>query len=113
MKKFTTFAFIILTLFSCVLFSACGDKYKNLKMSFYFTDGTKVNELVLIKDKNNPEYASKRIGVKFSNIDEEDIGQVVVYSSPVELVTTSSPVYSGNYYYIDVTQMLLRYHRFL
>ena len=103
MKKFTTFALIILALFSGVIFSACGDKYKNLKMEFVYTDGTTVEELVLIKDVNNPGLAKKRIGVKFTGVDKDDIGQVVVYSSPSELFTVSNEVYSEGYYYCDIT----------
>lgn len=103
MKKITTFALIVLALFSGVLFSACGDKYEKLKMSVVYTDGAKIEELVLVKDEEKPELATKRIGVKFSGIEEEDIGQVAVYSSPSELFTTTNEKYSGNYYYIDIT----------
>lgn len=103
MKKLTTFALIVIALFSGVLFSACGDKYKNLKMKFVYTDGEEIEKVVLFKDSNKPELATERIGVKFSGIDEDDIGQVVVYSSPSELFTTSNVVYSGNYYYFDIT----------
>lgn len=103
MKKLTTFALIILALFSGVLFSACGDKYKKLSMKIVYTDGQTVEELVLIKDDSNSDLATKRIGIKFSGIDEDDIGQVAVYSSPSELFTTSNEKYSGNYYYIDIT----------
>lgn len=102
MKKITTFALIILSLFSVVLFSACGDKYKKLKMEILSTSGQAIEELVLIKDSNAPKKATERIGIKFSGIDEDDIGQVAVYSIPGELFTTSNANYNGNYYYVDI-----------
>jgi len=102
MKKITTFALIILSLFSVVLFSACGDKYKKLKMEILYTSGDTVEELVLIKDSNDSKKSTERIGVKFSGIDEGDIGQVAVYSVPGELFTTSNANYNGNYYYVDI-----------
>ena len=105
MKKLTTFALIILALFSGVLFSACGDKYKNLSMKIVYTDGTVVDELVLIKDDNKPELATSRIGIKFSGIDNEDIGQVAIYSSPSELFTTSNQKYNDNFVYVDLSKI--------
>lgn len=103
MKKFTTFAISILALLSCVIFSACADKYKKLQMQFIYSDGSAIEKLVLVLDDNKPELATKRIGVKFSNIDKDDIGQVVVYSSPSDLFITSNEVYSENYFYFNIT----------
>jgi len=102
MKKITAFALIVLSLFSVVLFSACGDKYKKLKMEILYSSGEAVEELVLIKDGNAPKKSTERIGIKFSGIDEDDIGQVAVYSVPSELFTTSNANYNGNYYYVDI-----------
>lgn len=103
MKKITSFALILITLFSCLFFVACGDKYSKLKMSFYYTNGEAITELVLIKD----DYAeikkeTERVGVKFEGIDENDIDQILVYSSPIELITTSNYIYDGSIVYVDV-----------
>lgn len=103
MKKFATLSLIILSLFSCVLFSACGDKYKKLQMEIIFTDGNAVTNLELVLDSANESKATERLGVKFSGIDNDDIGQVVVYSSPNDVVIISNEVYSENYFYFDVT----------
>lgn len=101
MKKFYSFALILLTLFSCVLFSACGDKYKRMTMDFYSAEGEVIEVAEFMIDNYS---ASKRtLGIEFSHIDAEDVGQVVVYSLPNELVTVSNYVYKDNMCYVDIT----------
>ena len=102
MKKFYSFVLIILSLFSCVLFSACGNKYDDLKMSFYSVDGEVIDCLGFVMDASK-DTDVKRVGIKFSGIDVEDIGQVVVYSLPNELVTISNYRYEKDMCYVDVS----------
>ena len=59
---------------SCVIFSACGDKYADLEMSFYSTSGNVVESINLIIDDNNDDFASISVGVRFSGINTSDIG---------------------------------------
>ena len=84
MKKFHSLVLILLTLLCSVVLSACGDKFKDLKMSFYSVDGEVVEEVNLIIDETN-EKSWQRIIVKFEGTNENDIGQVAIVSSPVEL----------------------------
>lgn len=93
---------IVLTLFSCVIFSACGDKYKNLSMSFYSTEGEVISELNFIIDPNFGD-ATQKVGVKFSGIDKDEIGQVVFYPSVDGMVSISNYSYSGDTCFVDVT----------
>ncbi|MBO5954444.1 MAG: hypothetical protein J6Q13_00565 [Clostridia bacterium] len=102
MKKFYSLALILLSLFSCVLFSACGDKYKNLDMRIYSNDGEVLNTINLVIDTTKSSN-TKTIGIEFLNIDEKDVEQIVVYSSPFELVKVSNYVYNGNMCYVDLT----------
>ena len=74
MKKIYTFALIFIMMLSCVVFSACGDKYKELEMSFYSTSGNSVESINLIIDNDNESFASISVGVRFSGIDSSDIG---------------------------------------
>ena len=102
MKKFYSLALVLLSLFSCVLFSACGDKYKNLDMRIYSNDGEMLNSVNLVIDTTKSSN-KKTIGIEFLNIDEEDVEQIVVYSLPFELVEVSNYIYSGNMCYVDLT----------
>lgn len=86
MKKFYSFWILILTLFSCVIFSACGDKFKNLSMSFFDEDGNAISSVEFLIDKDMEELPTQTLGIEFGNIDKEDVGQIVVYSKPYELV---------------------------
>lgn len=101
MKKFYSLALILISLFSCIVFSACGDKYKKLKMDFYSSDGEKLDVVEFVIDSNSLSL-SKTIGIEFSHIDEDDIGQVVIYSLPNELVTVSNYKYRNNKCYVDI-----------
>lgn len=103
MKKFATLTLIILSLFSCVLFSACGDKYKKLNMELVYTDGSVVSKVELVLDSEDSSKATKRLGIKFSGVDNDKIGQVVVSSSPSDVFIVSNEVYSENYFYFDIT----------
>jgi len=102
MKKFYRLALIVFTLFSSVMFFACGDKYADLEMSFYSADVQVIEEVELLIDKSKPEAASKKIAVKLSGIETEDIGQVLIYSSN-NVITTSPLVYENNFVWTTIT----------
>ncbi len=102
MKKFYSFALILITLFSGVLFSACANKYNNLKISYYSIEGNLMEGVRFVLD-NSEEDLTQRIEVKFKNIDEDDVGQVLVYSVPNELVTVSNYSYVNKSCFVDVT----------
>lgn len=103
MKKIYTFALIFIMMLSCVVFSACGDKYKDLEMSFFSTSGNSVESINLIIDKDNESFASISVGVRFSGIDSSDIGEVEIYSKPYELISVSNYRLENDTYYVDIT----------
>ncbi|MBQ8615859.1 MAG: hypothetical protein IJ415_04760, partial [Clostridia bacterium] len=105
MKKIYCFALILLSLFSCVVFSACGNKFKDLEMEFYSSTGEVIGEANFIIDKSKTT-SSQRIGIEFSGIDKQDIGQVKVYSLPNELIMDTNYVYTNNMCYVDITPVM-------
>lgn len=102
MKKFYSFALIILSLFSCVFFSACGDKYKNLKIDVYSSSGALLEHARFVIDDANVGL-SETLSINFKNINEEDVGQIVVYSIPNNLISVSNYTYSGNECFVEIT----------
>ena len=77
MKRFYGFALIFIALFSCLVFSACGNKYKNLKMTFVDETNEAINEINLIIDNESEEPKNEmRLGVKFSGIKIGEVGNV-------------------------------------
>lgn len=104
MKRLLSFGLIVLALFSCVLFSACGDKYKKLEMTFYSVEGEAVEELSFMLDDD--EDATQRIGVEFDGIKKKDIGQVKFYSIPSELIVDLNYSYSDNMCYVDILPVM-------
>ena len=102
MKKFYSIALMFVVLLSAVLFSACGDKYGKLSMSFYSSAGVEINNLELLIDNNAiTDNSSAEIGVKFINIETEDIGSIIAYS-PSDVVTASNYRYDGDMCYFTV-----------
>ncbi len=101
MKKFYSFALIILSLFSCVVFSACGNKYKNLKMNIFSNEGEMLTVAEFVIDSSKG--STKTFCVEFLGIDKDDIGEIVVSSLPQELITVTNYSYSGNRCYVDIT----------
>lgn len=101
MKKFYSLMLVVLSLFSCFVFSACGDKYKKLSMNFYSSDGTKLTVAEFMIDTTK-ESSSKTLGVEFKGVDKDDIGEIVVYSEPSELVTATNYNYDGKMCYVDI-----------
>ena len=102
MKKIYTFALILFSMISCIIFSACGDKYSDLDMKFYSLNGDAISSINLVIDNANQDKQSTTIGVKFLNIDESDIGKVEIYSSPRELITVSNARLENDTYYVDI-----------
>lgn len=106
MKKLTSFVLAVIALFSCFVFSACGDKYKKMEMTFCSSTGSEIEEVFLIKDEaNNKGLDKKRLGVKFSGVKEKYIGQILVYSYPENVVNVDNYVYDGDVCYFDVKAM--------
>lgn len=102
MKKFYSIALMFVVLLSAVLFSACGDKYGKLSMSFYSSAGVEIDNLELLIDNNAvTDNSSAEIGVKFINIETEDIGSIIAYS-PSDVVTASNYRYDGDMCYFTV-----------
>ena len=104
MKKIYNVAILLIALISCVIFTACGDRYANIEMSFYTADGARIDSLNLVIDKSGstPIYEDVEIAVRFSNIDTDDIGQIEISSSPSELVTVTNYRYSDDMCYVNV-----------
>ncbi len=100
MKKIYSFALILLTLLSCVVFSACGNKYEDLKMKIYSSDGQALSSVNFMID--SAKDSSQILGVEFSGVDKEDIGKIVVNSVPQELITVTNYSYSGKRCYVTI-----------
>lgn len=101
MKKICNLTMSILFLIICAFFSACGDKFSNLNIKFVSVDGDQLNsiELVLGSEDFNSQ---KRIGVEFSGIDKDLVGQVQIYSNLSERVAVIDQSYDGNMVYVTV-----------
>ncbi len=86
MKKLSSFVLILFALFGCVLFSACGNKYEKLKMSFINMGGNSIEQVELLIDEGldltqNIDRSKMKIGVKFSGIKTKDVGKISVAAS--------------------------------
>lgn len=102
MKNLRKLALILMVLISGALFSACGDKYENLEMSFK-VGGKYANQVELVIDPNNEQVGSVKVGVEFNGINANDIGQVIVYSSPSELIVDKGDyTFDGNTCYVTI-----------
>ena len=100
MKKIYSFALVLLTLLSCVVFSACGNKYKDLTMKIYSSDGRELTRANFVIDTSKD--SSQTLGVEFSGIDSKDIGEIVVNAVPQELITVENYSYTGKYCYVKI-----------
>lgn len=102
MKKFYNLALIFIALFSSVIFSACGNKYQNIGMTIE-VNGKVTDHIELIIDENSIEKSSAEIGIEFSGIDANDIGQVLVSSVAEELIDTRGQYrFDGNKCYVTI-----------
>ena len=102
MKKFYSFALVVLSLLSCVFFSACGDKYEKLKIDVYSSDGALIEHARFVIDDTDSQ-ETESLTIKFRNIDEDDVGQIVVYSLPNNLVSVSNYVYDDDECVVEIT----------
>ncbi len=104
MKKFYSLVLIIVATLSCVFLSACGNKYKNLSISFYSSRGENISavEFLLDRSKQDFEYPTQTIGIQFDGIKQKDLGQVQVFSEPYELTEVSNYRVNGNMVFVDV-----------
>lgn len=101
MKKFLCFALIIMSMFSCFIFSACSDEFEKLSMTFYSSAGEQIEEIKFVIDETKPS-SLQRVSIQFDGIDQDQIGQIKVYSLPNELIIDSNYVYAGNTCYVDI-----------
>lgn len=105
MKKTGKILCLIFTFLTCVIFSACKVNYENLKISFYSADGESVQSVRLLIDSTNA-YNSLDvcdIVVGFEGISEEEIGEVLVYSEPNNLVNVKQNGFNGNNLFVTLT----------
>jgi len=102
MKKIYSFALIILTLFSCVLFSACGNKYADLRMKVYSESGEEITELNFVIDETK-ELESQKISIEFFGLDKKDIGTIKVYSAPYGLISDTEYRYEKKSCSVKIT----------
>ncbi len=116
MKKIYNLALILFALLSSVLFSACGDKYGNLKMTIQI-NGKATDYVELVIDENSIEKSSATVGIEFSGVNENDIGQVLVSSVSEELIDTRGNYrFDGNKCFIEIDALnvgsgeLVAYH---
>lgn len=63
--------------------------------------GQVVDSVEFLIDKNK-QSEQTQLGIKFSGIDEKDIGQVVVYSMPNELITVTNYQYVNDMCYVTL-----------
>ena len=104
-KIISWFVLCMSLLFSCVVFSACGDKYKDLRISFFSSAGEEIEEIEFVIESSESNN-SQRVIIEFDGIDKKDVGQIVVYSLPNELVVASNYVYNGNTCSVDITPIM-------
>lgn len=102
MKKLYTLLLIAFTIFGCVLFSACKDNFSSLSMSFYSSTGDGISSTTLTMVEDDDTKASARIGIQLSGIKDNQVGQIKVQSSPIELITADNYIYEGNMVYLDI-----------
>lgn len=100
MKKVFSFILIALTLLSCVVFSACGNKYKNLKIRIMSKEGEVIERVDF--SIMNGEVDKQTIKVSFSGIDKDDVGQIKVSSYPTKLIEDSNYRYEGKSCFVDI-----------
>ncbi len=93
MKRFSKIFVILIAVMSCCFFTACGSKYKDLKMKVYDEDGSIMNSVSLLIDKDHPEESTMDLTIKFSGIDKKDIGAIMVYSNPIGLIKVENDDY--------------------
>ena len=100
MKKYFSCVALILLAISCSFFSACGDKYGKLSIEFLYNSlSVEETDLMVSEDKNKN---TKTFEIQLKDIEQKDIGQIIVYSIPQELVSVSNYHYSGNSVFVDV-----------
>ncbi len=104
MKKILSGVFIIISLFVCLVFSACGEnKYKNLSMYFCNTNGERLDSVEFVIDSSESNTNnSMRIAVTFEGINSEDIGDVLIYSLN-NTVDVKNYVFQNDMCYVDIT----------
>lgn len=106
MKKTAKIICLILSLFTCVVFSACKVNYNKLELSFCNSVGDSIDQVrLVIDDELNDELSSAKVAVQFDGIKEKNIGDVLVSALPNDLVEISNVSREGNKCFFDVTAM--------
>lgn len=109
MKKLMTILTLLITAFVGVIFSACGDKYKNLSIEFKGTN----DSIVLVMDdewkelNNSSEDTSSKsscvVEFAFSGIKAKDIGETKLQIVPADLAVIGTVEQDGNTLYAKIT----------
>ena len=100
MKKIKILTIMMLTLLSCFVFSACGNKYEKLSLDFY-AEGNSISSVNLILDEDNDYQDEIVIGVKFSGVKEKNIGKVI-FEFPNTIGTLSNQRQDGKFVYVTL-----------
>ena len=100
MKKIFSFILVALTLLSCVVFSACGDKYKNMKIRILSSEGEAIERVDFSIE--NGRVDAQTIKVSFSGIDKGDVGQIKVTSYPTMLIEDVNYRYEGKSCFVNI-----------
>lgn len=96
MKKICSFILVIFSIMSCLIFSACGNMYSNLSMSFYSGAGEEISSLVLTLDDEASSFSFTTVSVEFNGIDNDLVGDATLKSLPEGFVTIENVNLIGN-----------------
>ena len=96
MKKICSFILVIFSIMSCLIFSACGNMYSNLSMSFYSGAGEEISSLVLTLDDEASSFSFTSVSVEFNGIDNDLVGDATLKSIPEGFVTIENVNLIGN-----------------
>ncbi len=102
MKKTAKIICLILTLFVSALFSACKVNYNKLKISFCSSDGNSISQVRMIIDEEREESAKTKFAVQFDGIKQKNIGDVLIYSVPNDLVAIEETYLEDNKYFVNL-----------
>ncbi len=104
MKKYLGFILSIFAFACCLVFSACGDKYKNLSINFFDDNGDRIENVRLVVDDNDESdsLSSARVAIRFDGIKAEDIGEVEIHTTNGKAIVTNI-LTSGNAKYVDLS----------
>lgn len=110
MKKLMTILTLVFTAFVGVMFSACGDKYKDLSIEFKSTSDSVVlvmdDEWSALNNSSTENTSSKNscvVEFAFSGIKAKDIGEIKLQVVPADLAVVGEIKQDGNNFYAKIT----------